>query len=616
MKRREFSKYAAAGVVVSGTAAYARRIRNTPAPTPAPTPVPTPAPAPAPGPAPAPAPTPAPAPSPAPAPGTVGYPFGSRLNAYVTGTRPSQTNAAMDTLLTQQYDAWKAARIVSVPNIVAGGYVVRFSDPNYITVSEGMGYGMLIAALFAGHDPNAQQLFDGLLAVVRARGAYAVAQYVPAAKYLMDWRLNADGTSGGAGWSACDGDLDIAMALLMADRQWGSTGKWNYRQEAMNQIAGLKAWNMDAATASVGGMGVSHAGSARISDFMFGHFRAFKAATGDTFWDQAITKNQATLNYLQQTYSPSAGLLPDWAVNVTGTTPSPSPGYIGDGIAQEGDYWWNSCRDPWRLASDYLLSGDAGTKAICARIVNFFQAQATAPGADVYSIGTGYDLAGNMLTGGNSAAYHAPIMLGACIDKGYQSFLDAMWSWNATHLTTGYYDSEIQLLSMAVASGNWWSVVNAAASAPASSGTSSSSSATSGAVAGNLLTNGNFASGMTGWADWGNTAVTGGALQVGTNAGGCGQDITGKLVAGKTYKVTGTARITAAAEGVWVGIKLMDASGAVLVNPVQLVATTASTAVSFTFTVPAGVASANIFIWKNANAALGVVGNLALAAVA
>ena len=40
-----------------------------------------------------------------------------------------------------------------------------------------------------------------------------------------------------------------------------------------------------------------------------------------------------------------------------------------------------------------------------------------------------------------------------------QSFADALWNWNAAHLTTGYYDGEIQLLSMVVASGNWWSPI-------------------------------------------------------------------------------------------------------------------------------------------------------------
>ena len=83
--------------------------------------------------------------------------------------------------LTAQYDAWKAARIVSANSIVSGGFAVQFSDANYMTVSEGMGYGMLLAALFAGHDPQAQTLFDGLLAVVRARPAYAVTPPTPTA---------------------------------------------------------------------------------------------------------------------------------------------------------------------------------------------------------------------------------------------------------------------------------------------------------------------------------------------------------------------------------------------------------------------------------------------------
>jgi len=121
---------------------------------------------------------------------------------------------------------------------------------------------------------------------------------------------------------------------------------------------------------------------------------------------------------------------------------------------------------------------------------------------------------------------------------------------------------------------------------------------------------------MTGWSDWGNTAIVGGALQVNANtAGGCGQVIAAKVVAGKTYLLTGTANITAAAEGVFVGVKLMDATGAALVNQTQLVSSTASTAVSITFTVPAGVASGNVFVWKNANAAAGVVDNLVLVAL-
>ena len=80
-------------------------------------------------------------------------------------------------------------------------------------------------------------------------------------------------------------------------------------------------------------------------------------------------------------------------------------------------------------------------------------------GGDPVNIGTGYTLWGDKVTGGNSPAYSAPIAAGACIDGKYQAFADAMWDWNAKHMTTGYYDGEIQLLSMLVASGNWWTTV-------------------------------------------------------------------------------------------------------------------------------------------------------------
>jgi hypothetical protein len=157
-----------------------------------------------------------------------------------------------------------------------------------------------------------------------------------------------------------------------------------------------------------------------------------------------------------QTSFSSVGLMPDFIVGTDTASPYPSPGYMGDGNANENKFWWNACRNPWRYATDYLLSGDARWKTVTGRMIDFFQGQVNAHGGDVTSIGTGYNLDGTMVTGGNSPAYHGPIGLGACIDAKYQTFADAMWNWNASHLTTGYYDGEIQLLSMVVASGNWW----------------------------------------------------------------------------------------------------------------------------------------------------------------
>jgi hypothetical protein len=390
--------------------------------------------------------------------GGTGYPFGSRRDKYVAGILPSESTAKMDAALAAHYDAWKAHAIIPADSVAPGGLAVKFSNSSYMAVSEGMGYGMLLAVVFAGHDPQAQNLFDGLLAVVRARPAFGFKSFGSEGEYLMEWRLNSDGSSAGEGWNAMDGDLDIAMALLMAHRQWGSSGKWNYLQEGKNTISAMKRWNMkeDGAT-----RGLPNANNNRTSDYMIGHFRAFKAATGDKLWDRAVDKAHKLLDRMQKVYSPNAGLVPDFVINTDSESPAPSTGYIGDGNDKEGNFWWNACRNPWRFASDYVLSGDERFATVTGRMIDFFKNKS---GGDPANIGTGYALDGTMLTGGNmpggnSAAYIGPICAGACVHPRFQGFLDATWSWNMGRLTTGYYDGEIQLLSLVVASGNWWSTV-------------------------------------------------------------------------------------------------------------------------------------------------------------
>jgi hypothetical protein len=165
-----------------------------------------------------------------------------------------------------------------------------------------------------------------------------------------------------------------------------------------------------------------------------------------------VARAPALLDVMQKKFSPGVGLMPDFVIN-THTSPAPSTGFIGDGNDKEHLYYWNACRNPWRFASDYLLSGDARFASVTGKMIDFFQRSS---GGDPTNIGTGYALDGTKVTGGNSGSYHGPICAGACVHERFQPFLDAMWDWNVSHLTTGYYDSEIQLLSMVVASGNWW----------------------------------------------------------------------------------------------------------------------------------------------------------------
>ena len=160
---------------------------------------------------------------------------------------------------------------------------------------------------------------------------------------------------------------------------------------------------------------------------------------------------------MQTMYSPGVGLMPDFIVNTDTATPVPRTGFIGDGNDKEGLLLVERLPQPVALRVRLPAVGRHALEAVTGRMIDFFQQQLRRRPDD---IGTGYALDGTQLTGGNSAAYHGPICAGACVDAQYQAFLDAMWNWNASHLTTGYYDGEIQLLSMVVASGNWWSPIN------------------------------------------------------------------------------------------------------------------------------------------------------------
>ena len=93
------------------------------------------------------------------------------------------------------------------------------------TVSEGIAYGMLIAVYMGTKDD--QMLFDDL---------WKYSQAHLNGNGLMNWAIASDGTGVTGTGGATDADEDIAFALLMADKQWGSAGSLNYLNLAKAQI--------------------------------------------------------------------------------------------------------------------------------------------------------------------------------------------------------------------------------------------------------------------------------------------------------------------------------------------------------------------------------------------
>lgn len=376
----------------------------------------------------------------------------SGIVLYTTESiRPNvDSKNVMDAAVASKWELWKKNYLKSA-NI---GYYVKY-NPKGETVSEAHGYGMILAVLMAGHDPKAKEYFDGL---------YAYYQNHPSQKnqYLMAWKQNSNFENIGGPNSATDGDMDIAYALLLADKQWGSASI-NYLEAAKNMINAIMVfdvnqtqltlklgdWAIDGVRNSAGQSG----DDMRPSDFMLNHLRIFGVVSQDPRWVTVMNNTYGVINTMHSTYSPNTGLLPDFIVRQNQTDEPAWPGYL-EGL-YDGDYYYNSSRTPWRIATDYLVSGDTTALSQLYKMNEWIKNTAGSPA----NIKAGYELNGVPLPNSNyqDRAFIAPFGVSAMIDPENQQWLNALWTkLKEPPYAPLYYQDSIELFSMIVMSGNWW----------------------------------------------------------------------------------------------------------------------------------------------------------------
>ena len=256
------------------------------------------------------------------------HPF-PQHNSYEQGTiLPNHiSQEEMDDSVKSFYKAWK--RHYVLPSSRQGESYIFFEGTRgtNICVSEGQGYGMVIVALMAGFDTAAQESYDCLYRWYKSHPSTT-------SPHLMAWTQKKDGNSleGGA---ATDGDMDIAYSLLLADAQWGRHSNIPYRQEALAMIDAIRHQEINPETYVImedntGKPRNRDYFDMRSSDYMPDHLRAFRDATGDPYWDTVINNNYRVFRYLQNTYSPEVGLVPDFIKNIRFSPESiiASPGQV------------------------------------------------------------------------------------------------------------------------------------------------------------------------------------------------------------------------------------------------------------------------------------------------
>lgn len=375
------------------------------------------------------------------------FPFPQGYDHF--GIKPELSQNDMNNSVASFYSHWKSNYLREADT---GGYFVFGADTDGIGkgTSESHGYGMIITVLMAGHDDDAHTYYDGMWTFFDNHRSAINSE-------LMGWRIEYNETGSGSHDSAADGDMDIAYSLLMAHKQWGSDGDIDYQQEAIDMINnGIRVSLLsDSSKRIMRGDWDADPLTTRSSDWMPAHLRAYHKATSDDAWNDAIVEIYAMVDEISNSYSSQTGLMPDF---VTGDPAEPN---VADSTGEQnsGDYFYNAARTPWRLATDYLHYGNTPAKNISNKVVNWAR---TIVGEDLnfHNYHSGYKLDGTSL--GNeysTTAFIAPLIVAAATDSNNQDFLNAGWSYISDSKET-YFEDSINLLSMLMISGNWWSPDN------------------------------------------------------------------------------------------------------------------------------------------------------------
>jgi endo-1,4-beta-D-glucanase Y len=331
--------------------------------------------------------------------------------------------------------------------VVADGANLRVQRPenNNNTVSEGIGYGMLIAVAVGD-----KTLFDGLFNYWQQHGS--------GAGKLMVWIT--DGSSQG---SATDADQDAAFALLQADKKWPGNTYGTYASALISDI-----WTNEIDQTShlpTGGSNYGKSTSTNLTNpsyFAPGYYPTFaKADTGHN-WAQVATAVYGSLNSLL-----SSNKLPSaWCQN--NCTQEVANNNTG---AQNGtlQYQYDAHRVPWRVGLDKCWGTATASMAtpVLSKIVGVFSAIASTNQigrlVDLYNpdgtaVSTGVpnsmSLIGTAAVGGMGASS------AAFVNSAWQFLLDgenrSALDVSSTPSQSGYsyFNATVGLLSLLSLSGN------------------------------------------------------------------------------------------------------------------------------------------------------------------
>jgi endo-1,4-beta-D-glucanase Y len=352
---------------------------------------------------------------------TGNFPYSGKPYPY--GLASASTNQASDNSYVQnEWNSWKSTYVTS--NGAGGNLRVQRPDQGNDTVSEGIGYGMLLAVYM-----DDQSTFNGLWAYAKARrNTHGV----------MNWHYDSNGNQSGTDANgATDADEDMALALIFANKKWGGN---NYQSDATALCQAVLNYEVEAST-NVLKPGDMWGGSTctNISYYSPASYKVFASFTGNSAWNNVVNECYTVINAAK---NQNTNLVPDWCTSSGGHTTQAS-------FDSNADNYYDAVRFPWRISWDLLWFGDSSASGNLTKITSFFA------GIGASNIKAGYTLNGSTVIGNyHDAAFVATAGAGA-MGGGNTSFAQACLADMKNTKANQYYQDCLRLLSLLVATGNF-----------------------------------------------------------------------------------------------------------------------------------------------------------------
>lgn len=336
------------------------------------------------------------------------------------------------------YNTWKTQ---FVENCGTDKARVRF-DNTAETVSEGVAYGMLLAVYAADKD-----LFDRLWAYYKQHRN---------TRGVMHWKISGCNSVIGQN-GATDAELDAAMALIVASKQWAtSTSPHNYKTDGVALVNAIKSYEVNSDGTFENGdswkpacRNPSYQAPAYAKAFKL--FMAENGQNQDAFWENVSAKTETL--FANNAHA-SSGLSTNWC------TPQgpPNSSCSGSGTAPD-KFGYDACRAPWRQGVDVLWWGASSTgqvQTIINRQADFWINKGGATAVQG-SNNLNHDGSGS---GDHNGAFTGPIgamSLGVVSSTNRQTFANALYTENKrSQMGNGYFTTILQMIGLFVQTGNFW----------------------------------------------------------------------------------------------------------------------------------------------------------------